>query len=79
MCCYRYVGYYYLIKRLISGLVFISLLVNAAYSEELQSGSWNNRYFKYNGQYPYFVGFDLQVLAGDSFVYLLYFCYGESI
>ena len=66
MCSCRDIDYNSLMKRLISSLVFILFLVNAAYSGGLQRGGWNNRYFEYSGQYPYFVGFDLQQLGSDT-------------
>ena len=32
----------------------------------LERGGWMDRYFKYDGAYPYFVGFDLQQLHADT-------------
>ena len=34
-------------------------------NEGLWKGGWDNRYFTYNGQFPYYVGVDLQQLVSD--------------
>jgi hypothetical protein len=41
-------------------------LVETAASAGLERGGYNNRYFTYNGSFPYYVGVDLQQLGSDT-------------
>jgi len=53
-------------NNLVIFLVLFLIVPNFVFAASLSRGGWDNRYFQYNGQYPYSVGMDLQQLANDT-------------
>jgi hypothetical protein len=62
---FKKTNYNYLIVFIFSILFFISIESHAS-THGLQRGGWDNRFFKYNGEFKYIVGIDLQQLACDK-------------
>ncbi|HFD32169.1 MAG TPA: hypothetical protein ENJ28_05615, partial [Gammaproteobacteria bacterium] len=65
---FLYTPLFRLLPTILLGLSFaISPVIPVqAASQGLERGGWGNRYFMYDGGFPYFIGFDLQQLVSDT-------------